>query len=87
MKHFDIHENVVSTDYIEKTDSGRYVLTYYTYATCWTDNEHKIKGNTLREVLDEYENATHRLRDVQEVDDEGYATITEELAEMIDWED
>lgn len=87
MKRFDIHENVVSSDYIEKTDSGRYILTYYTYATCWTDKEHKIKGNTLREVLDEYENATHRLGDIQDEDGNSGGITTEELAEMVDWED
>ena len=86
MKRFDIHENVVSSDYIEKTDSGRYILTYYTYATCWTDKEHKIKGNTLREVLDEYENATHRLGDIQDEGGSSGGLTTEEIAEMVDWE-
>lgn len=49
-KRIELHENVVSTDYIEGN-----TLHYYTYATCWTDAEHVIKFKTTEQALEWYE--------------------------------
>lgn len=54
-KRIELHENVVSTDYIEGS-----TLHYFTYATEWTDREHVIKFDTVDQAIDWY--AEH-LRD------------------------
>lgn len=97
---YQIHDNALTTDYVEKCEEGycykghngaRYKLVYYTYANEWGDNEHTIYGRTLDAVLSKYGRLTHRLDDEQpdisgEADDDGHYETTRELAEMIEWE-
>lgn len=49
-KRIELHENVVSTDYIEGS-----TLHYFTYATEWTDAEHVVKFKSTEQALDWYE--------------------------------
>lgn len=89
----DIHENVVSCDYIEACPKGysfkghngaRYMIVYYTYATEWTDREHRIFGRTIEAVMKKYNQATGRAGDIQDADGNSGGISTEELAYMVE---
>lgn len=63
---WDLHENVVTTDYVEIAPDGyhfkggvKYILHYFTYATEWTDREH-IKRFKKLETLEKYYNELDR---------------------------
>lgn len=94
----DIHENVLTTDYIEKCKSGyvfgdghgsKYKIVYYTYANEWGDKENVIFGRTLNAVMTKYQKATRRLNDEQPdlsgKDDEGHYETTRDLIELVDY--
>lgn len=81
VERLEIHENVVSTDYIERLNGGdKWKLVYYTYATEWTDKEHVVYGETLEDVLKHYPEC--RLKDKLADDDEW---TTEYLIENYEW--
>ena len=55
----ELHENVVSVDYIEDS-----TLHYFTYATEWTDREHVLEFETPEKAIEWYkENLTDRCLD------------------------
>ena len=93
----DIHENALTTDYIEKCKSGfcfgggrgRYKIVYYTYANEWGDRENVVYGRTLNAVMNKYQKATKRLDDEQpdlsEKDENGNYETTRELIELVDY--
>lgn len=63
---WNLHENVVTTDYVEIAPSGyafkngvKYVLHYYTYATEWTDRENIKRFKTI-ETLKKFYNKLKR---------------------------
>lgn len=94
-----IHENALTTDYIEKCKAGYYFkghggstykLVYYTYANEWGDREHILYGRTLDAVLKKYDQLTKRLDDPQEylageAKEDGSYDTTRELAEEIEY--
>ena len=96
---YDIHENALTTDYIEKCDEGmhykghngsNYCIVYYTYANCWGDTEHCVFGKSVESVLAKYHKLTGRKHDKQaflsdvESEDDEYCMTTEDLAYIID---
>ena len=63
---WDLHENVVSTDYIEVAPKGyqfkggvKYILHYFTYANEWTDREN-IKRFKKIDTLETFYNELNR---------------------------
>ena len=94
----DIHENALTTDYIEKCKSGYrfsdghgsiYKIVYYTYANEWGDRENVVFGRTLNAVMNKYQKATKRLDDEQpdlsEQDESGKYETTRDLIELVDY--
>lgn len=91
-ERLEIHENVVSSDYIERANDGYYFehddkdykwrLVYFTYATEWTDREHVVYGNTLEETLEHY--PKERLSDRLD-DDPNDEWTTEDLINNYEW--
>ena len=87
VERLDIHENVVSTDYIEHTQDGFYFkghgkspwkITYYTYLNEWCDKEHTFYAKTLDGLLKHY--PQDRLND--NIDDE---LTVKDLLEIYEW--
>lgn len=63
---WDLHENVVSTDYVDIASQGytfkggiKYILHYFTYANEWCDREHVIKFKKI-ERLEQFYNKLDR---------------------------
>lgn len=63
---WQLHENVVSNDYVEIAPQGyvfnggvKYILHYFTYATEWTDKENIKKFKKL-ETLEKFYNELGR---------------------------
>lgn len=79
-----IYEGVLNDDYIVKGRKN-YTLVYYTYRNCWANDEHKITGPDLEELLEEYEEATGRLKEDQSNLAGESGITTEDLAREIDY--
>lgn len=77
-ERLEIHENVLTSDYIELLDNKKWKLVYCTYANEWCDREHIFVGDTLDEVLEHY--PKDRLDDM--VDDEW---TTQDLIDNYEW--
>ena len=79
----DLHENVVSVDYLEDS-----TLHYFTYATEWTDREHVLDFETPEKAIEWYKkNLTGRCIDQGKwwAHEDGDENIDDEEA-MNEWE-
>lgn len=89
-ERLEIHENALTSDYIERANDGYYfyngnkyykwLLVYYTYAHEWGDKRHVFYGNTLDGVLKHY--PKERLADTFDDDDEW---TTGDLIDNYEW--
>lgn len=49
-----LFEGVLNDDIIEKIGENKYRLTYWTYATCWSNNRHDIYFKTIEGAVRHY---------------------------------
>lgn len=54
-----LYEGVLNDDYITVGQDGSALLTYYTYATEWSNHQHEKVFNSLGDAVDYYKRQFH----------------------------